>query len=85
MENWFKIEFIFTKNLNIDPLVLDQLEFYRIEYMIQNYEEFIEEENKRHEKQEKESNAQISKQKLPNQGQFKMPTYKPPDVKMPKL
>jgi len=77
LENWFKIEFIFTKNLNITPLELDHMEFYRVEYMLQNYQEFIEEENKQMKKQQKEGEMSFSKNKVPN---FKPPNFKPPKL-----
>ena len=76
LENWFKIEFIFTKNLHITPLELDQMEFYRVEYMIQNYEEFIEEENKRYKQQEKDQGKSFSKSSS---------QYKPPKMNIPKM
>jgi hypothetical protein len=84
LENWFKIEFIFAKNLHITPLELDQMEFYRVEYMIQNYEEFIEEENKQMKKQEKDQNMSI-KQSQAGMGQFKAPNMKIPNIQVPKM
>lgn len=83
MENWFKIEFIFTKNLNITPLELDQMEFYRVEYMLKNYEEFIEEENKQYKKQQKEGEMSFSKNKSPS-GQFTPPKMSVPKMTVPK-
>ena len=85
MENWFKIEFIFAKNLHITPHDLDNMEFYRIEYMIENYEEFIEEENKNYKKQERDQEKQFSKNKPPATGDFKVPKMKVPDIKVPKF
>ena len=88
MENWFKIEFLFAKNLNILPSELDQMEFYRIEYMIQNYEEFIEEEKKEYEKQQKEQSKSFkqssTQSKLPNQN-IKMPRVQMPNISTPKF
>jgi hypothetical protein len=43
LENWLEVEFILLKHLKLQPDVLDKMEFYRVEYMLQNYEEFIEE------------------------------------------
>ena len=81
MENWFKIEFIFTKNLHITPLELDQMEFYRVEYMIQNYEEFIEEEKKQYKKQEKEQGMSFSK----SSSSIKAPNISVPKMNIPKF
>ena len=83
MENWFKIEFIFTKNLHITPLELDQMEFYRVEYMIQSYEEFIKEEEKAYKKQQKENEMSFSKNKA--SPQFKMPKMDIPKMNVPKF
>ena len=83
MENWFKIEFIFTKNLHITPLELDQMEFYRIEYMIQSYEEFIEEEEKAYKKHQKDNEMSFSKNKASQQ--FKMPKMDIPKMNVPKF
>jgi len=84
LENWFKIEFIFAKNLHISPTELDKMEFYRVEYMIMNYEEFIEEENKAYKKQEKEQQVSFSKNNASNQ-QFKTPQIKMPNLSVPKF
>jgi len=81
LENWFKIEFIFTKNLGITPLELDQMEFYRVEYMIQNYEEFVEEENKQQKQQEKDQGMSFSK----GQGAYKPPKMVVPKISVPKI
>ena len=83
MENWFKIEFIFAKNLHITPSELDQMEFYRVEYMLQNYEEFIEEENKRQKQQEKDQEKSYSQSKVG--GQHKMPKMQVPKMQVPKF
>jgi len=83
LENWFKIEFVFAKNLNIVPSELDQMEFYRVEYMLQNYEEFIEEENKRNKDQESaqtKSMAQTKSSSMP-----KMPNMQVPKMNIPKF
>jgi len=79
LENWFKIEFIFAKNLHIIPSELDKMEFYRVEYMLKNYEDFIEEENKQNAKQNKEHEKQISTSKVGHSNQ------KPPKMDVPKM
>jgi hypothetical protein len=84
LENWFKIEFIFAKNLHITPSELDDMEFYRVEYMVMNYEEFIEEENKQMKKQEKDQNMSFKKNQ-PNTSQYKMPKMQVPKMSVPKM
>lgn len=79
MDNWNKIEFIFCFKLHVPPSELERLEFYRIQSVIKEYEEYVERENKEYEKQRKESDKQYSSQ-----------SYKPPsnpygDMKMPKI
>ena len=44
--NWNKIEFIFSFKLHIPPSELERLEFYRIEYILKEYQEHVEKENK---------------------------------------
>ena len=57
------------------------MEFYRIEYMIMNYEEFIEEENKQYKKSQKDNDMSFSKQK----SQFKVPKMEIPKMQIPKF
>ena len=58
------------------------MEFYRVEYMIQSYEEFIEEENKRYKKQEKDQNMSFSKS---GSSQYKPPKMSVPKMSVPKI
>jgi len=54
LTNWFKIEFILAYKLHLSPLDLDKMEFYRIEYMLKNYEESLDEEQKQYKGKQKE-------------------------------
>jgi len=88
LENWFKIEFIFAKNLHIIPSELDKMEFYRVEYMLQNYEEFIKEENKQATAQNKQQEKQMSSSKYgskPNLGGYNVPKMSIPKMNVPKF
>lgn len=58
------------------------MEFYRVEYMIQNYEEFIEEEQKQSKAQEKEMNFS---NKSGGMGKFKPPKMEIPKLQVPKF
>jgi sortase (surface protein transpeptidase) len=83
LDNWSKIEFIFAKNLpGITPMILDQMEFWRVEKMLENYEEFVEEENKRNKSQTTEQEKQYSKQSTPN---VAMPKIEMPKFEMPRF
>ena len=55
------------------------MEFYRVEYMLMNYEEFVEEENKQTRKQQKEQDSQM---KL-NQPKFETPKMPNMNMNMP--
>lgn len=92
MENWSKIETIFSLKLNITPNVLDELPFYRFEMILRSYEEIIEEEEKRHKQQEqqyeKEYKTNKYKPKTPKQpkvGNTNYGGFKTPKINMPKL
>ncbi len=92
MENWFKIEFICTHKLHISPLHLRELEFYEIEYLLKNFEEYIDEEEKQHKKQEKTQASQQSSYQQPKMpkagndyGGFKTPKIDIPKISVPKF
>ena len=82
MENWFKIEFVCLYKLHLKPWELDQMEFYRIEYMLKNYDAQIKKENEEHEKQRR---AQEKQSKTSSPKQPKMSGYKPPKINIPKF
>jgi hypothetical protein len=77
----------------MSPSETDATEFYLIEYMLQDLEEKITEENKRYKKQEEDSKKQQSSYKAPaapkvgntNYGGFKTPKLAMPKISMPKL
>lgn len=86
MDNWNKIEFIFCHKLNISPINLQQLEFYRIHYILKEYEEYIERENKEYEKQQREAERQSKRSSTsPNFGGFKVPKFEVPKFETPKF
>lgn len=78
MDNWNKIEFIFCHKLHVSPIDLQQLEFYRIQFILKEYEEYIDRENKEYEKQKRESEKQSKAMKPPNFGSFQMPKFETP-------
>jgi len=84
LDNWSKVEFLFTKNLGINPLELDQLAFYRVEELMANYEEFVKEEDKQYKAQQKEQEKQQKMQQPSNYGGFKMPKVEIPKINIPK-
>jgi hypothetical protein len=81
LDNWNKIEFIFAFKLHIPPSELERLEFYRIQYLIKEYEEHVQKENKEYEKQQKATDKSF---KPPNMGDFKQPKFEMPKFQMPK-
>lgn len=58
MVNWFNIEFQLLKQLKISPLELDQLEFYRVEYLIDNLKAHNKEVVKANREEEKKQRLQ---------------------------
>jgi len=88
LENWFKIEFISTYKLHITPLELDQMEFYRIEYMMKNFEESLEEEEKQYKKQQKEYEKSYKTSSPTPKSPTQSSSYggfKTPKVEMPRM
>ena len=85
MDNWSKIEFICTTKLGVNLLVLDQLEFWRIEKLLQNYQESLEQEKRHHDKQQKEQDKQAAASKTTSTGNLKMPKMEMPRLNMPRL
>lgn len=91
MENWFKIEFICTHKLHINPLTLRDLEFYTVEYLLKNFEEYIDEEEKAYKNQEKSQQKQYQQQQMQqpkidkNYGGFKTPKIDIPKINIPKI
>ena len=80
MTNWYEVEFVLLKQLGITPLELDQLEFYRIEYLMDNFKDYSEKKNKQRETQEQSQkfdqssilkNSQSSFKKYLSQNQLK--------------
>ncbi len=67
------------------------MEFYRVEYMLKNFEQALDEEDKHYKKQEKEYQAQQNQQSQSmkpgntNYGGFKTPKIDVPKFNMPKF
>ena len=72
--------------MHLSPLELEQMEFYRVEYLLKNYEEALDEEEKHYKKQEKQQEMQFKKQQAstPSYGGFKMPKVEMPSMNLPK-
>jgi len=83
-----KIYFILTDKLNITPSEADKLDFYMIEYLLEDLEEKIDEENKRFKKQEEEykkESQSYKTPKMPKVGSTDYGGFKTPKLDMPKL
>ena len=63
------------------------MDFYRIEYMLKNFEDALDEEEKHYKKQEKEYEKQYKQQQIPqtNYGGFKTPKIDLPKINVPKM
>lgn len=90
MDSWNKIEFIFAHKLHIPPSEVERLEFYRIQFLLNEFEEYVKRENKEYEKQQRmmdKTGAGSFKppSMSPNMGGFKVPEFKMPAFNTPKL
>ena len=83
LDNWSKIEFIFAHKLHISPLDLRELEFYTIQFILKEFEQYVERENKEYEKQNKEAEKQSKMASGP--GSFKTPSFDMPKFNTPKF
>ncbi len=61
MENWFNVEFLLLKILRLQPDVLDRMEFYRAEYLMENLKEWNEKEKKHNEEEESRQKESMPK------------------------
>ena len=84
-----KIYFILADKLRISPIDADQLDFYWIEYLIEDLDDKIKEENKQHKKQEddykKQSSSQQHSHKSPNIGNTNYGGFQTPKIAIPKI
>jgi len=85
LDNWNKIEFIFSFKLHIPPSELERLEFYRIQFLITEYEEHIDRENKEYDKQRRDSDKQSKLPSSSDYGNFKTPKFEVPKFETPKF
>jgi hypothetical protein len=83
--NWFEVEFILLKHLDLQPSELDRMEFYRAEYLLHFFKEYTEKEKAQHNKETANyspndiiKNQQSNKNSLQQMAKTSMP-------KMPKL
>ena len=83
MDNWNKIEFIFCHKLHVSPIHLRKLEFYTIQFILKEYEQYVERENKEYEKQNKEADRQSKM--TANATTFKPPNFETPKFNTPKF
>ena len=86
--NLSKMEFLLLKHLNLQPSEIAEMEFYRLEYLIEHFKEWNEEEKKKREKEEskqkKEQGSMMDykkelKKQQKSQGNFskpKLPKFK---------
>lgn len=79
MTNYDNIEFALCDNMDgINPIILDNLAFYRVQVLIEKLNEKISKENDRTKKQNAEQESQTTDYKMP-----KAP--KMPKMKLPKM
>lgn len=74
MDNWSNVELLFSLRLHITPRELDSLEFWRIEGILDRYEEYI-----------KKENEETTTQQKDYEKKYKLDTPKMPEMKMPSM
>lgn len=74
--NWPKVEFLLAYKLHISPIELDSMDFYRIEYLLKEYEDYVNKENEEYERQKNEQQDQQSQT-------YSMPKYEMPKMALP--
>ena len=74
--NWPKVEFLLSYKLHISPIELDSMDFYRIEYLLKEYEDYVNKENEEYERQKNEQQDQQSQT-------YSMPKYEMPKMSLP--
>lgn len=82
-----KLYFILIDREHLQPSEIDRLEFYMIEYFLQDLEEKVSEENKHHKKQETEylKQQKSSQPKMPKMGSTDFGGFKTPKIPTPKI
>jgi len=83
LDNWSNVELLFALRLHVTPFELDSLEFWRIERILEAYEEYLKRENEEttSQQQQYEKNYKMDMPKMPklempnmnNFGGFKFP------------
>lgn len=65
LDNWFSVEFTLLKQLKLQLSELDNIEYYRTQYLIDNYKDWIDKEKEREEKEKKNNDgASLTKSDL---------------------
>lgn len=68
-----KIEYVFARKLNIPPAQLDELEFFRIEFLIEQYNDELKREHEAREAEKQEQERESRKQKQKSEMKYKQP------------
>ena len=73
--------------MGIPPSEVDRLEFFMVEYLLEDLEEKVSEENKAHKKEEKayQKQAGSSNPKMPKVGSTNFGGFKTPKIPTPKI
>lgn len=59
LEKWMEIEFHLVYKGRLTISEIDNMEYYRVQYFLQNYQNYLEEENKRKQEQEGKQNKNM--------------------------
>ena len=75
MTNWFEVEFVLLKHLKLQPSEIDRMEFYRVEYLLENWKEHTEKEQKHRKDEEDRQSAEYSPSAMQRQQGSMMQKY----------
>ena len=64
LSKWFELEFLFTYKLNINPIVLDEMEYYRVDYLFNNYKEWLNKEKEMQNKQDGKQGQSLTQKEM---------------------
>jgi hypothetical protein len=73
------------EKLHIQPSELDMLPFYEYEYMIEIYNDIINERNDKEEKNTEDKENKYNMNSMKSQMKQSMPSYKMPKISLPKI
>jgi len=73
MEKALEEEFVLLKHLQLNPMTVDGMEYWRYHYLIKNYVAYLEKEKEERDKEEGKNNEMFNQKKMMSDAQKQMP------------